>query len=267
MVDNRACVLVTMGMLACVLGGCAGGGNRLISNRGGDVESGELVIGDIPRRPELEEYIIGHADALDVTFFYNQELNQVDLKVRPDGKITLPYLGDVSAAGKPVSVLDSLLTAQYSEILIKPDVTVVVRQYTQQVVYVLGEVGQPGGYPFKNGMTLLDFLAVGGGPIKSSKKSGVIVIRRVAPDHIVGIQVDLRDLLDRKRFDLDVSLEPFDILYVPKARLSKTQDFALALGDILNTPAEVYIKGWYVANVKILYDFYKKQGSAQQPIQ
>jgi hypothetical protein len=67
MVDNRACVLITMGMLACVLGGCAGGGNRLISSRGGEVESGELVLSNIPRRPEPEEYIIGHADALDVT--------------------------------------------------------------------------------------------------------------------------------------------------------------------------------------------------------
>jgi polysaccharide export outer membrane protein len=256
-----------MGVLACVLGGCVGGGNRLISSRGGEVESGELVIGDIPQRSGLEEYIIGYGDALDVVFFYNRELNQLDLKVRPDGKISLPYLGDVAVAGKTVSALDSVLAAQYSEVLVNPNVTVLVRDYSPQVVYVLGEVGHPGGYPFRNGMTLLDFLAVGGGPIKSSKKSGVIVIRRVAPDHIVGIQVDLRDLLDRKRFDLDVSLEPFDILYVPKARISKTQDFVLALGDILLTPAEVYIKGWQIANVEILYDFYKRQGSAQQPTQ
>ena len=263
MADSRASVLVTVGVLACVLGGCAGGGNRLISNRGGDVESGELVIDDIPQRPGPEEYVIGYGDVLDVVFFYNRELNQVDLKVRPDGKISLPYLGDVAVAGKPVSALDSVLTARYSEILMNPNVTVLVRNFSPQVVYVLGEVSDHGGYPYTKGMTLLDFLAISGGPIKSSKKSGVIVIRRVAPDHIVGIQVDLRDLLDKKRFDLDVSLEPFDILYVPKARLSKTQDFVLALGDILNTPADLYIKGWYVANVKVLYDFYKRQGSTQ----
>jgi polysaccharide export outer membrane protein len=164
-------------------------------------------------------------------------------------------------------VLDSVLTARYSEILMNPNVTVVVRNYSPQVVYVLGETSRPGGYPYTKGMTLLDFLAVGGGPIKSSKKNGVIVIRRVAPDHIVGIQVDLRELLDRKRFDLDVALEPFDILYVPKARISKTQDFVLALGDILLTPAEVYIKGWQIANVEILYDFYRRQGLAQQSTQ
>jgi polysaccharide export outer membrane protein len=256
-----------MGVLACVLGGCAGGGNRLISSRGGDVESGELVLSDIPRRPEPEEYIIGHADVLDVTFFYNRELNQVDLKVRPDGKISLPYIGDVAVVGKTVSGLDSALTARYSEILVKPIVTVVVRNYSPQVVYVLGEVSSAGGYPYTKGMTLLDFLALGGGPIKSSKKSGIIVIRRVAPDHVVGIQVDLRDLLDKKRFDLDVALQPFDILYVPKSELSKAQDFVLALRDILETPADLYIKGWYVANVKVLYDFYKRQGSAQQPTQ
>jgi polysaccharide export outer membrane protein len=263
MVAKSASVLLAVTSLACIFCGCAGGGNRLISNRGGEVERAELVLDSIPQRPEPEEYIIGQGDVVDVLFFYSKDLNQLQLKVRPDGKITLPYLGDVTAAGKPVSALDSLLTVQYSEILIQPEVAVVVREYAQQVVYVLGEVGRPGGYPFANGMTLLDFLAVSGGPIRSSKRSGVVVIRRVAPDHIVGIQVDLRDILDEKRFDLDVSLRPYDILYVPKAELSKVQDFVAAVGDILGMPADLYIRGWYIANVKTIYDFYKKQGQAQ----
>ncbi len=264
MKGRRANILVAIGMLALILGGCAGG-NRLISNRGGEVESGELVLSDIPQRPELKEYVIGHGDALDVVFFYNRELNQVDLKVRPDGKISLPYIGDIMAVGKPVSVLDSVLTAQYSDILVEPNVTVIVRNYQPQVVYVLGEVGDPGGYPYQKGMTLLDILAQGSGPIRSSKKSAVVVIRRVAPDHVVGIQVDLRELLDEKRFDLNVSLEPFDILYVPKSEFSKTSDFVIALRDIIQAPADLYIRGWYIANVKLIYDFYKRTGQGQIP--
>jgi polysaccharide export outer membrane protein len=256
------CTLALVSALTIAVASC-GGGNRLISNRGGEVMSGELIMDDIPQRPEPEEYVISHGDMLDVLFLYNGELNQNGLRVRPDGKITLPYIGDVPAAGREVSVLDSILVARYSEILVKPDVTVVVREYTQQVVYILGEVGNPGGYPYTNGMTLLDFLAVGGGTIKSSKKSAVVVIRRVAPDHIVGIQVDLGSLLDKKRFDLDLPLQPFDILFVPKSELYKAQDFALVLRDVLGTPADFYIKGWYIANVKTVYDFYKKQGQTQ----
>jgi polysaccharide export outer membrane protein len=259
MTGKHVDILATVVVVVLCLGGCAGG-NRLISNRGGHVESGELVLGDIPQRPEPGEYIIGHGDVLDVTFFYNSELNQVDLKVRPDGKISLPYVGDVDVAGKQVSAVDSALEARYAEVLVKPVVTVAVRSYSPDVVYVLGETKVSGGYPYARGMTLLDILALGGGFAKSSKKTGVVVIRRVASDHIVGIQVNVKELLEGHRFDLDVPLQPFDIVYVPKSALSTAQDFVLALNDILSTPADLYLKGWSVANVKILYDFYRRQG-------
>ena len=72
----------------------------------------------------------------------------------------------------------------------------------------------------------------------------MLVIRRVAPDHIVGIQVDINDLLSGKRFDLDIPLQAFDIVYVPKSKLARRQDFMLALRDILMTPADIYLKGW-----------------------
>lgn len=253
--------LVTVfSILALGVGGC-GGGNRLISNRNGQVESGELDLSDIPVRPEPAEYTIGRGDALDVLFLYNSDLNQLDLKVRPDGRISLPYVGDVDAAGRSVSALDSVLTARFSEIVVGPDITVIVRSYNPQVVYVMGEVGDPGGYEYHPGMTLANFLALSGAPGKVGKGNELLVIRRVAPDHIVGIQIDLKELLGKKRFDLDIPLEAFDIVYVPKGRLATAQEFMLAMRDILSSPADVYLKGWQVANVKLLYDFYRKSGS------
>jgi protein involved in polysaccharide export with SLBB domain len=260
MMDNRgARVLAVAGLLVCVLAGC-GGGNRFISNRGGEVERGELVLDSIPLRPDPAEYMIGHGDAIDVLFLYNGDLNQIDLKVRPDGKISLPYVGDIAAAGRPVSALDSVITARYAEIIVNPDVTVVMRKFRPEVVYALGEVQNPGGYEYHSGMTLANALAVGGGPSKNAKRSEVLVIRRVAPDRVVGIQVDINDLLSGKRFDLDVPLQAFDIVYVPKSGIARGQDFMLALKDILTTPADLYLKGWQVANVKVFYEFYRKSG-------
>ena len=252
--------LVAASLVALALGGC-GGGNRFISNRGGAVESGELDLSDIPVRPEPKEYIIGHGDALDVLFLYNSDLNQIDLKVRPDGRISLPYVGDVSVAGRPISALDSLLTARFSEIIVNPDITVIVRNYRPQVVYTMGEVANPGGYEYHTGMTLTNFLALSGGPARGGKRNEILVIRRVAPDHIVGIQIDLKELLGGKRFDLDVPLEAFDIVYVPKSRLTSAQDFSLAVKDILMTPMDLYLKGWAVTNQKILYEFYRRTPS------
>jgi polysaccharide export outer membrane protein len=211
-------------------------------------------------RPDPAEYVIGHGDALDILFLYSSDLNQIDLKVRPDGRISLPYVGDIVAAGTPVSVLDSVITARYAEIIVNPDVTVVVRDFRSSVVYALGEFKNPGGYDYHEGMTLTSALALGGGPSKSGKRNEVIVIRRVAPDRVIGIQVDINELLAGRRFDLDIPLQAFDIIYVPKSSIARGQDFMLALKDIITTPMEIYLRGWQVANVELLYGYYTRSG-------
>lgn len=253
-------VLTAAGFLAFILMGC-GGGTRFISNRDGEVERGTLVLDSIPLRPDPAEYVIGQGDAIDILFLYNSDLNQVNLKVRPDGKMSLPYVGDIVAAGRPVSSLDSVITARYAEIIVNPDVTVIIRDFRPSVVYALGEFAKPGGYDYQAGMTLLSALALGGGPNKSGKRNEVLVIRRIAPDHVIGIQVDINELLAGKRLDLDVPLQAFDIVYVPKSSIARGQDFMLALRDIILTPTEIYLRGWQVANVEVLYDFYRRSGT------
>jgi polysaccharide export outer membrane protein len=259
--SRGARVLAAAGLLIFILTGC-GGGNRLISNRDGKVESGELILDSLPSRPDTSEYIIGHGDAIDIISLYNSDLNQREIKVRPDGKISLPYIGDIVAAGKPVSALDSMITARYAEIIVNPDLTIIVKDFRPSVVYALGEIMSPGGYDYHDGMTLANALALSGGPNKSAKRNGVLVIRRLAPDHVVGIQVDVNDLLSGKRFDLDIPLQAFDIVYVPKSKIAQGQDFMLALKENILGPTDFYLRGWQVVNVKILYDFYRKSGTA-----
>ena len=246
-------VIITTGLFY----GC-GGGNAVISNIGEEVVTGELVLDSIPRAPEEDEYLIGQGDKLDIVFLYNREFSQKDIVVRSDGKISLPYAGELRVAGITVSRLDSILTAKYSEILINPDISVIVKEYKPQLIYVLGEVELPGGYPYKRGMTLLSALSLGRGLTDDARKNGVLVLRRVAPDHVVGIQIDLNELMGKKIFSLDIPLEPFDIVMVPKSKLSSVRDFSETLYSILAKPADLYIKGWNIANMKILFDFYKR---------
>jgi polysaccharide export outer membrane protein len=246
---------------AFVLSGC-GGGNRLITNRDGTVESGELVLDSIPRGEARDAYIIGCGDQMDVTFMFNKELNQQNVIVRPDGRISLPYIGELRVSGMSASELDSVLALRYAEIIINPDVTVMIKDFAPQTVYVLGEVGDAGGYPYTRGMTLLNLLAQGKGPTVKGRSNGVVVIRRIAPDHIVGVQIDLGELLGGKRFDLDVPLEPNDIVYVPRSRIATVEQFGESLYNILGKPADLYLKGWQIGNVKVLYNFYRRSGTA-----
>jgi protein involved in polysaccharide export with SLBB domain len=95
----------------------------------------------MPEKPAL--YIIQPGDQLDIKFFYNPELNE-NVTVRPDGLISLQLVDEVHASGLTPAQLDDLLTQKYSRELKKPMVTVIMRSFTMQRVYVGGEVNRQG---------------------------------------------------------------------------------------------------------------------------
>jgi polysaccharide export outer membrane protein len=249
-------------LLVCVavaiLIGC-GGGNRMFTRRGGEVISGELVLDSIPLQREPDTYVIGYGDQLDVVFLYDNEYSRSDIKVRPDGRISFPYVGEIAVAGMTAEEVDSLLTEKFSEIIVEPDITVIVSKFQERLVYVLGEVRSPGGYTLEEGPTLLRALTMAHGPTSEAKRNGVLVIRRVAPDYIVGVQVDLVQLLDRHRFELDMPLQVNDVVFVPKSAIDRAEDFVGALFTILGRPMDVYMRGWQVVNAKMYYDYWKQQ--------
>lgn len=224
---------------------------------------GELDLGDIPRTPEPESYVIGYGDALDIQFFYNREFSKIDVKVRPDGKISYPYVGEIRVAGMTATMLDSVLTVRFSEIIRDPDITVMVREFQERYIYVIGEVQKPGGYSIEMGGSLMRALTLAGGPNSKGKRTSVLIIRRVAPDRIVGMQIDIQELLDGHNFALDIPLEPFDIVYVPKNWISRVEDYSQQLYNMLVMPMDLYLKGWQVQGIKIYYDFYER---ASRPV-
>lgn len=243
--------------------GCCSG-NKLIQQHGGEVIKGELMLDSIPMIPEPDEYVIAYGDQLDVVFLFNQEYSRSGIKVRPDGKITFPLAGEVKVAGMTASELDDLITEAFSEIIVNPEITVIVSQFQERLVYVMGEVRSPGGYPADETPTLLAALSMARGTSEQGKQNGVLVMRRVAPDHVVGIQVDLKQLLDKHRFDLDIPLRPNDIVYVPKSAISKATDFVNAMHTILARPMEIYLRGWQAWNVKTYYEYWTRQAGGTQ---
>ena len=97
-------------------------------------------------------YLIQPNDELDVKFFYNPELNET-VRVRPDGKISLQLVDDIQAAGLQPIELDEILTKRYSRDLKMPHITVIVRSFSAQVIYVGGEVNKQGIIDLSSGMT------------------------------------------------------------------------------------------------------------------
>ncbi len=250
--------LAVLALIALVLSGCRAGGSRVCDQIDGEIFWSDLDPDSVPAAPEAESYYIGYGDVLDVIFLYENKYSREGLKVLPDGRITYPYAGEMFIAGMTPARLDTVLTEKFSEIIVDPYITVIVKDFQPQNVYVLGEVDNPGGYEYIRNMTLMQALAVGNGYTDDARKSNVLIIRRVTENHIVGIEVNIDAILTKNDFSLDVPLEPFDIVFVPKSRIATTEQFIDRLWDVVGRPMDIYLKGWQIANAGVVYEYYAR---------
>jgi polysaccharide biosynthesis/export protein len=139
------------------------------------------------------EYRIGSGDKLRIDVFKETELSH-DLQVRPDGRITIPLVGDLAAAGQTPMQLQRRLAESLKEYVSNPVVTVMVTEVADRVVYVMGEVAQPGAVPLKGPMTVLQALAVAGGFKEFANTKGIKVLRRTAQaDRVETIPFNYKD--------------------------------------------------------------------------
>src|ERR1700689_461913 len=107
-------------------------------------------------------YVIGGQDVLDVNVWKETELTKT-VPVRPDGKISLPLLNDVQAAGLTPTQLSQSITAKLKKDIADPQVTVIVTVMNSERVYWIGQVARPGAYPLLPGMTMLQAISSAGG--------------------------------------------------------------------------------------------------------
>src|SRR5580692_9107047 len=119
-------------------------------------------------------YVIGDQDVLDVSVWKEPEVSRV-VPVRPDGKISLPLLNDVQAAGLTPGALAQQITESLKKYVTNPQVTVIVTTINSQRVYLLGEVSRPGAFPLLPNMTVLQALSSGGGFTQYARTNRVYV--------------------------------------------------------------------------------------------
>ena len=148
-------------MLAAWLGGCAGPSQSAI---------------DEASKPVSKEFLLGPEDVLEVTVWRNQDLSRT-VVVRPDGKISLPLIGDVQASGFTSAEVSSKIAARLTEFKENPNVSVSLKEVNSYFIYVLGEVLKPGKYPLKSYATVLQGVSLAGGFTNFASKRKMAVIR------------------------------------------------------------------------------------------
>ena len=170
------------------------------------------------------EYLIQPNDQLDIKFFYNPELNET-VAVRPDGKISLQLVDEVQASGLSPSKLDDVLTKKYAKELRKPVITVIVRSFTGQRVYVGGEVNKQGLINLTSGMTALQAVFNAGGFKETAKLEGAIIIRKGPDNRPIPMPMDLKKALYGGIAGAGFQLQPYDVVYVPKTFIAEANKF------------------------------------------
>lgn len=170
------------------------------------------------------DYVMQPGDVLDVKFYYTPELNE-RVTIRPDGKISLQLVEEIKAAGLTPAELDAILVEKYSRILQQPEITVIMREFAGQKVYIGGEVATPKTVSLSGEMTALQAILNAGGLKETAYSKSVVIISKGPKNTPVARMVDLSGVITGEAPENDVVLRPFDIVYVPKTFIAELNKF------------------------------------------
>ena len=161
-----------------------------------------------------EDYVIGANDILTINVWKEPDLCR-SVPVRPDGKITLPLIGDVQASGKSPRKLQLEIQEDLLAFVAVPDVTVIVQEVKSLKFNIVGEVVKPGSYPLTESTTVLDAIALAGGLGEFAKRNGIYVLR-IRPDgSSERLPFRYSQVLKGSNLSQNVQLQSHDTVVVP----------------------------------------------------
>lgn len=191
--------------------------------------------------------VLAPGDQLLIIHYSHPEMNRQDAErspiiVRPDGKISLQLLDDVQAAGLTLQELDETLVGLYAKHLIDPVLTVEIRSFQEQRVFVAGEVLRPGVVPMPGRLTALEaIIEAGGYNLKTGTPNSVVVIRaQEGKRHVKKIYLNMDSTREGKIWTEEFYLQPRDIVFVERHWMQKVTDFLVRyVGGLLPFPIPI----------------------------
>lgn len=165
-------------------------------------------------------YQLVPGDIVDIRFFYNPELNEQGVAIRPDGRVALQLVGDVVLASKTPEDARKLIEQLYATRLRTPSVTIQVRKFASAKVFVSGEVPKPGVIELEGPMTLLAALGEAGGITIKGDRKKVVLIRK-APDGMPNMRELNLFAMGQATPEALMVLHPFDVILVPESKIAR----------------------------------------------
>ena len=201
--------------------------------------------------PQAMLYKIGAGDVLEVVFFSHPEQNRF-VTVRPDGRITLPYVGEMVARGKEPAALSDEIEVAYSEVLIQPHVDILMSKMGGRF-YMIGEVGRSGEYEYDRPLTIMQAIAKAGGYTSEARLTNFVIIRDDGMGGRYAAILNMREYMASQEKYGDIYIQPEDIVWVPKDNISRWDNAtSKALQGVLRAQ-EVIIKTLGIADFDNVY--------------
>jgi polysaccharide export outer membrane protein len=158
-------------------------------------------------------YVIGADDELSIVFWKDKEMS-ADAQVRPDGRIALPLINEVQAAGLTPDQLREKITEESKKYMEDANVTVVVRQINSRKVFITGEINKPGTYPLTTPITVMQLIAMAGG-LREYADAKKIVIMRTENGKPQRLPFNYKSIIEGKNLQQNIELKPGDTVVVP----------------------------------------------------
>jgi polysaccharide export outer membrane protein len=177
------------------------------------------VVTEVPSLTVTPDYIIGPEDVLEISVWRNSDLSK-SVTVRPDGRISLPLIGDVAAVGKTATQLADAIAERLKEYKENPQVSIVITQVNSYAFYLLGEVNKPAKYPLKSKTTLLQAITLASGFTQTAARNKIVVFRfgeNGSKD--IKIRASYDDIVLRDNSGQNIELKPGDTIVVPSENM------------------------------------------------
>ena len=158
-------------------------------------------------------YVIGPDDLLSIVFWKDKDMS-ADAQVRPDGRIALPLINEVQAAGLTPDQLREKITEESKKFMEDASVTVVVRQINSRKVFITGEINKPGTYALTTPLTVMQLIAMAGG-LREYADAKKIVIMRTENGKPKRLPFNYKNIIEGKNLQQNIELKPGDTVVVP----------------------------------------------------
>jgi len=170
----------------------------------------------VPARPSsvAADYVIGADDVLSILFWRDKDLSAPEVTVRPDGKVTLPLLNDMQAAGLTPDQLRDAIQAAAQKYVEDPNPTVIVKEIKSRKVFITGQVEKAGPYPLNGTTTVLQLIAMAGGLREFADGKDISVMRTENGKPSV-YAFNYQDVLKKRNLRQNIELKPGDVVVVP----------------------------------------------------